>query len=255
MKKLAKLLSLLLVAFLCFSLTSCDSKTKNGRSYEVIRETTFSSEDINDLFKKAHDDKQALLPEADRTQYKPVVYLGLYDSVNHILYLENAVVPAGKYELIEKGNGLPTIEGEGFFGPYFAGWYQTNEFRNAENGLNVRLVTFNDFEKDADHIVYANTIDFVEAIIVAVICIVIVFGMLMLLWGLVTLLKFVAPKQKQQEQVKPVVVKPQAAQVKKAISLEDIKDEEMMAAALVATIDYHEETKEDVRIVSIKEIK
>ena len=42
---------------------------------------------------------------------------------------------------------------------------------------------------------------------------------------------------------------------KKAISLADIKDEEMMAAALVATIDYHEETKEDVRVVSIKEIK
>ena len=31
-----------------------------------------------------------------------------------------------------------------------------------------------------------------------------------------------------------------------SLKLEDIKDEDMMAAALVATIDYHEETKEDV---------
>mgnify|MGYP003291215999 CR=1 FL=1 len=37
--------------------------------------------------------------------------------------------------------------------------------------------------------------------------------------------------------------------------IKDIKDEEMMAAALVATIDYHNETKKDVRVVSIKEIK
>ena len=96
--------------------------------------------------------------------------------------------------------------------------------------------------------------DIVEALLVALVCIIIVFGMLALLWGLVTLLKFVAPKQK--EQAKPVeVAAVKSAPVKKAISLEDIKDEEMMAAALVATIDYHEETKEDVRVVSIKEIK
>ena len=37
--------------------------------------------------------------------------------------------------------------------------------------------------------------------------------------------------------------------------MEDIKDDDMMAAALVATIDYHEETGENVRVVSIKEIK
>ena len=62
------------------------------------------------------------------------------------------------------------------------------------------------------------------------------------------------PKQKEVEAPKAAPVK-QAAAPKKAISLADIKDEEMMAAALVATIDYHEETKEDVRVVSIKEIK
>ena len=34
----------------------------------------------------------------------------------------------------------------------------------------------------------------------------------------------------------------------------DIKDEDMMVAALIATIDYANETKKDVRLVSIKQI-
>lgn len=41
---------------------------------------------------------------------------------------------------------------------------------------------------------------------------------------------------------------------KKQISIDDIKDDDVMAAVLVATIDFAEETKTDVRLVSIKEI-
>ena len=41
---------------------------------------------INDKFKTAHDNQQAFLPEEQKTEYEPVVYLGLYDSVNHMLY-------------------------------------------------------------------------------------------------------------------------------------------------------------------------
>jgi len=42
--------------------------------------------------------------------------------------------------------------------------------------------------------------------------------------------------------------------IHKSINLSDIKDEDMMVAALVASIDYFNEIKKDVRIVSIKEI-
>ena len=42
---------------------------------------------------------------------------------------------------------------------------------------------------------------------------------------------------------------------KPQIKLEDITDEDMMAAVLVATIDYHEETQQDVKVVSVREIK
>ena len=183
---------------------------------------------------------------------------GVYNNATGALYLNGSTIPALKdgkeieYRLVEKKSGLPKVEksDKNLFGDYFAGWYQTEGLRNDGN----RLITYNDVAKDADHIIYAYYMDIVEALLVALVCIIIVFGMLALLWGLVTLLKFVAPKQK--EQAKPVeVAAVKSAPVKKAISLEDIKDEEMMAAALVATIDYHEETKEDVRVVSIKEIK
>ena len=54
---------------------------------------------------------------------------------------------------------------------------------------------------------------------------------------------------------KPVQQQASATKAEKALTMEDIKDDDMMAAALVATIDYHEETGENVRVVSIKEIK
>lgn len=55
--------------------------------------------------------------------------------------------------------------------------------------------------------------------------------------------------KKKVDYTEPVKVEP----VKK-ISIEDIKDEDMMVAALVATIDYAEEVKTDIRLISIKQI-
>ena len=222
---------------------------------EKITEFIFTSEHVNNLLASQYD-------KAGK-EYDPDEYLGLFNPKTGTLYLEGALVPEYeldeegketkiKYQLIEKDGGLPALNkvDKGFFGPYFAGWYGDTELRDGGS----RLVTFTDLEADDDHIVYGYYINFVQAILVALVCIVIVFSMLALLWGLVSLLRFFVPKQK--EQAKSVeAVKPAPTPVKKAISLEDIKDEEMMAAALVATIDYHEETQEDVRVVSIKEIK
>jgi hypothetical protein len=53
---------------------------------------------------------------------------------------------------------------------------------------------------------------------------------------------------RKKEEVKVV------PQIKPQISINDIKDDDMMAAVLVATIDYSEQTKTDVRLVSIKQI-
>lgn len=249
MKKFTKVLSLFVVLFtLVFALTSCGEKQSiDTNKIEVPIISVVSSDAINviKLTEWIAEGKQA-------DDFVELNYLGLFDSEKGILYLEGANVEPGSYVPVVKGNGLPALDKDGkdIFGPYFAGWYGEEGLRNDGS----RLVTFTEFTNDADHIVYAYYIDFVQACLVAVVCVLIVFSMLLLLWGLVSLLKFVAPKQK--EQPKPVVASAAPAQApRQAISLADIKDEEMMAAALVATIDYHEETQEDVRVVSIKEIK
>ena len=81
----------------------------------------------------------------------------------------------------------------------------------------------------------------------------IVFSLLALLALIVSLFKYFnanseEQKPEQEKVQKTVAPKPQ-------IKLEDITDEDMMAAVLVATIDYHEETQQDVKVVSVREIK
>jgi hypothetical protein len=91
-----------------------------------------------------------------------------------------------------------------------------------------------------------------QACLIALVCIIIVFAMLALLWGIVELFKFIpAPKGKQAAKKEVNNVFQKSAH---SLKMEDIKDDDMMAAALVASIDYHNETKEDVRVVSIKEL-
>lgn len=95
-------------------------------------------------------------------------------------------------------------------------------------------------------------VSFFDSLTITAICVLIVFSMLILLALVVAAFQLFnkkAPAQKVVEDVAPV----QYAQPS-SLKLEDIKDEDMMVAALVATIDYHEETKEDVRVVSIKQI-
>ena len=93
---------------------------------------------------------------------------------------------------------------------------------------------------------------FVDACLVALVCIAIVFAMLALLWGIVAAFKLVAPKAEATvKENKPVAV---SSAPQKAFTAADIKDEDMMVAALIASIDYQEETKENVRVVSVKQI-
>lgn len=280
MKKFTKVLSVFVVLFtLVFALTSCGEKQSDVTTVKISNEISGFDSTTNSVVLN-----QDVLAKINGENHKEDnIYLGLFDNVTGRLYLEGATVNKyvfkydddnklvvdeqgtpqyytddngnkieAEYVVVVKGKGLPTLDkdGKSIFGPYFAGWYGEEGLRND----GARLATFTEFANDTDHVVYAYYIDFVQACLVAVVCVFIVFSMLLLLWGLVSLLRFVAPKQK--EQPKPVAAPATpAAAPRQAISLADIKDEEMMAAALVATIDYHEETQEDVRVVSIKEIK
>jgi len=58
----------------------------------------------------------------------------------------------------------------------------------------------------------------------------------------------------EQNNIKPIIHNDQLPRKQKTISIDDITDQDMMVAILVATIDYTNETKNDVRLVSIRQI-
>ena len=95
-------------------------------------------------------------------------------------------------------------------------------------------------------------VSFIDSLSITAICVLIVFSMLILLALVVAAFQLFNKKAPVQEVVEDVA--PVQYTQPSSLKLEDIKDEDMMVAALVATIDYHEETKEDVRVVSIKQI-
>ncbi|MCF7931031.1 MAG: hypothetical protein K9L02_05950 [Acholeplasmataceae bacterium] len=71
---------------------------------------------------------------------------------------------------------------------------------------------------------------------------------------LIILLVSVVIKLFQYFEEKPLIKQDQI-ETKKILRIEDITDEDMMVAALVASIDYQDSIKGDVRVTSIKEIK
>ena len=84
-----------------------------------------------------------------------------------------------------------------------------------------------------------------DGIFISIFSIIIVFLILFLIILVVNSL--------QQMNTKPKpIIKPT---VEKIFSMDDIKDEDMMVAALVASIDYQEITHTDVKVSSIREIK
>ncbi len=94
-------------------------------------------------------------------------------------------------------------------------------------------------------------INALEGLLFSLIAIVIVFVILIVLVLCVNLLS----KIKFKEEVKKPVAVKKAANVAKKLTIDDIKDEDMMVAALIATAEFVEETKEkDARLVSIKQI-
>lgn len=106
-------------------------------------------------------------------------------------------------------------------------------------------------ENAAGDVASKGNITFTESLVITAVCVLIVFLMLIILALFVSAFKLLKGKEKP---VVEKVAQPVEYSQPSSLKLEDIKDEDMMVAALVATIDYHEETKQDVRVVSIKQI-
>ena len=94
--------------------------------------------------------------------------------------------------------------------------------------------------------IYEGPIEVGTGLLIALIAIALVFAVLLIIIGSINILKLAGKKSTVKEEVK----KPAPAVAKNT----EIKDEDMMVAALVATIDYANETKKDVKLVSIKQI-
>ena len=93
---------------------------------------------------------------------------------------------------------------------------------------------------------------FKEGAIVCLVAILIVFTVLLLIIAISSLVSKLIDKFDKEEVKKVATTTPVAQNNEIAI---DINDEDMMAAILVATIDYRNEVKEDVKVISVKEVK
>ena len=99
--------------------------------------------------------------------------------------------------------------------------------------------------------------DFGNGAIGAILSILIVFTVLLIIIGITTLIfkilglfemKAEIDKYKQEKQNSN-------SDDKKSFVNIDTNDDDLMAAILVATIDYRQEVKQDVRVVSVREVK
>lgn len=247
MKKLVKVFSLIAIVTLVFTCTSCTSK-KNYVGDKKYSEFT-SSDKIAEAKAEASEGNVfvGFLYFDEENPGESVLYTSkaqevpddLKDKAVAIYVTENEKLSGDSYSLPKLPTGLS-------LGANFSGWF----VENSDDSM-TRITTVE--QAKAAGIVHAKYISYGEGGLVVLICMAIVFLMLALLCGIVALFKFIAPKKKQEAQTKNAVL-PQLEPTK-PFTMEDITDDDMMAAALVATIDYHNEIHEDVRVISIKEIK
>lgn len=88
--------------------------------------------------------------------------------------------------------------------------------------------------------IFLSSYDFIDGIYVSLISIAIVFAILYLITLTIKPLQYIKPKQKHQTYQMSVV---------------SLDDPDAVVAMMVASIDYREQTKSDVRVISIKEKK
>ena len=101
--------------------------------------------------------------------------------------------------------------------------------------------------------IYENpdTINFGKALLISLVAILIVFVVLIIIIGAVKLMEVVYRKATANKKVPVEEVSDSPVVEEKNTTIED---EDMMVAALIATIDYSSEVKTDVKLKSIKRI-
>ena len=92
---------------------------------------------------------------------------------------------------------------------------------------------------------------FLDGLIPALICIIIVFVILIFIYLIFALLNKIKALDVKKEEVTST---PSLQEKHKKITLEAIQDEDMMVAVLIASIDYQQEINKDVRLIQVKRI-
>ena len=211
-------LLLIIVIISLFLVSACESTKYQYKEYVVASDTSIST--IKD--DTALEGKELFgLLSVDKQSLK-----GYPAGTYYVLY-KDGDVPAGSYYLVYKDAGSTYLPEVNIKGLSFSGWYENGKRVSASNST----------------ILYARYINLLQAALIVAVCILIVFLMLILLSIIVKGFKLIVPKAKVKE-----------AKEKRIFTMEDITDEDMMVAALIASIDYHNECKKDVRVVAIKEI-
>lgn len=94
--------------------------------------------------------------------------------------------------------------------------------------------------------------DFGNGAIVCLVAIIIVFSVLLVIIAASALVSKLIERFVKEE-AKPVLENSPTVH-NNSVAI-DINDEDMMAAILVATIDYRNEVKEDVKVINVREVK
>ena len=93
----------------------------------------------------------------------------------------------------------------------------------------------------------------------SIVSILMVFAILLIIIGVTTLVfkltGLFEMKKQVEEAAKKNNIVPTTTPTANEVKSVEITDDDMMAAVLVATIDYRNEVKKDVRLVSVKEVK
>ena len=106
-----------------------------------------------------------------------------------------------------------------------------------------------------DKIIMLTDMSISDGAILSLVSILMVFAILLIIIGITSLVFKIVRMFEEREKEKNAVVTNEKVSSTPVTKSVEIVDDDMMAAVLVATIDYQSEIKKDVRLISVREVK
>ena len=106
-----------------------------------------------------------------------------------------------------------------------------------------------------DKIIMLTDMSIGDGAILSLVSILMVFAILLIIIGITSLVFKIVRMFEDREKEKNAVVTNEKVSSTPVTKSVEIVDDDMMAAVLVATIDYQSEIKKDIRLISVREVK